>query len=467
MKSSSLPNNNVTSPVYIRKSFESSPPVTPAPAPAPPAVVEEKKSMAPEIKTETKPVELTDNKESQLPSKDPVVKADDKKVIDKSPVQLTSNKSSGSNFSLISSSESQSQTQKREKDNSNDQYNPFEQAIAERKKKDLEEKLKNVQSQMDELGKNSNKSTGDSKELQDLMAKRKKLENDIAEAKNANRNSNSNSGSQRNWNKNNGDGANSNMPWDNLNNPVTKNNTHNDYDKGHEFDAEKSRKELDDGSKNFDPEEVRKPASAAGGKIASEAAAKSKNIKAGMNLTNADGKAEEAEDLDSAFLKGKKKGKKSGNFYQEELANKCGTGAVLKCVFPNSYFVDPEYSDLMYTTIANLKLEGRRFQTLEKVRPSKKSMKMGEKVVAKYYVNTYDLVLTDKNRGVTDEERDQIYKEIKENRKDLKFKKKLIQYRYMTKVGPSKMLLSDHEAKLTIEKSITPEEYEQLGFQDD
>jgi hypothetical protein len=89
---------------------------------------------------------------------------------------------------------------------------------------------------------------------------------------------------------------------------------------------------------------------------------------------------------------GKRKRRRGGNGSEEDVAVKCGTGPILKCIFPNSYFIDNEIKDRLYTTIHNLKLEGRMFQGLEKVRKAKKDMRMGDSNNVKYYLYTYDLV---------------------------------------------------------------------------
>jgi len=89
-------------------------------------------------------------------------------------------------------------------------------------------------------------------------------------------------------------------------------------------------------------------------------------------------------------------------------------------------------------------------------------MKMGESNKVKYYLYTYDVVLEKDKREVTDDERNEIFNEIKENRKDPKFKKKLINYGLMTKEVPPKVLLSDKEALEIINRTISPEEYKKL-----
>jgi len=337
-------------------------------------------------------------------------------------------------------------------------------AKLEKRKRDLEKQLDKINKEADELANRSD----DSKDSNSDDAFTKEKQRLIDELNNLKRGDYNRNLKKKLANTNNGWSNTHNNFNNKFNNNYSSDNNRNfngGYDRGREFDKEKSRQQLDDGGSDFDPEKKQVEESSASGGAAG-ASGKGKAKVAGGVALGASSQGEGDDEYSPNGANNKRKRKKGG-YYDEEIRSKCGTGPILKCIFPNSYFADPEDSQRMYIIIANLRLEGRKFQTLEKVRPSKKEIRMGEKIKAKYYLLTYDVVLEKENREVTNDEREELYQEIKENRKNAAFKKKLVKIRYLTKIVPPKILLNDQEAIDAINRSITPEEYEQLGLMDD
>ncbi len=347
----------------------------------------------------------------------------------------------------------------------------------EKTRKQLEDRLKRLNDEMNGLENGKNKSDN----LADLDKEKRDLENQLNNLRNKkgnNRNGSNgivNNGNNNSNNKWNNDPWNNNFGNDNFNKPFN-----NGYGRGEEFNGEKSKQKVDDGSEEFDPENTKKTAGGAspssGGGSGGKGKAQGSGSGGGMTLSSEDGGDDDG--AAGGGGKGKRKKKRRGSLTDDqELVAKCGTGSILKCVFPNSYFIDDDAkkddskkdvdSGRLYIIIANLKLEGRKFQTLEKVRKSKKEMRMGESNKAKYYLYTYDVVLDSERREVTNDERLEIFNEIKENRKNPTFKKKLVKYRQMTKVVPPKILLNDTEALEVINRTISTEEYEKLGLLND
>jgi hypothetical protein len=305
--------------------------------------------------------------------------------------------------------------------------------------KELEEEV----ARKEELYRNIGKSNPNDRRLADYEKERKRLTEDYNNIKNEIR---------RYTSSNSGPGINGS--WGNG---LGKYNS--GYSRGEEFEREKAENKIDDGSEPFDPETPVDNKKAVASSASSEDGEEGSLSKGGSSS----GKGS-ASGPGSGFKK-----RKPASYGEEDIGivAKCGSGPVLKCIFPNSYFRDDEIQGRLYVTIANLRLEGRKFYGLEKTRKSKKDMKVGEDNKAKYFLITYDLILTDSNRVVTNEERDQIYREIKNNRRSPAFKRKLLEYRYMTKVTSPKRILTEKEALEAIQKTITKEEYEEFELLQD
>lgn len=337
-------------------------------------------------------------------------------------------------------------------------------ARLEKLKKELQDKLAKQEKELKDL-QNGN---GESGEPSEFDKEKKRLTDEInrlEKNKNSNHSSNNNFGNNnRNnndttWNNNNGNDT----PWNN------NNSFNNGYGRGEEFDKEKAMKKLDDGSAAFDPEKASKEkmandqaegkgekggGSAGGGSKGKGAGGK--GASGGVSLSELGGGESDGEDGSSSGASGRNKKRRAGG--ESDVVAKCSTDPILKCIFPNSYFVDTKIKDRLYTTIYNLKLEGRQFQGLEKVRRSKRVTK------TQYYLYTYDLVAKEKGklRQANNDERAMIFNEIKQNRSNPAFKKQLEIYRHMTTVVPPKILLGDKEAIDAVNRSITKEEYEAL-----
>lgn len=356
--------------------------------------------------------------------------------------------SSGGSTSSTSSDNSISSTQ------SADEYKKTEQI---RQIKELQDKIDKVKEKIAEIKKfkEDDASSRFDDELAKISREKKRLTDEIARAKaesNDFRSHNDNLGSEDRFLD----------PRSASANPETDTRAFNNgYDRGEEFNQEKARNQIDDGSKNFDPEQVNKAkAVAAGGSGARDSEKNPGSSSSSVSLKGVRGGP------------GKERGGSGQNLGgdrdvgitdpETSIALKCGKGPILKCVFPNSYFTDEKLKNRLYTIIANLKLEGRKFQGLEKIRKSRSQMKVGENYKVTYYLYTYDLILNDKMREVTNEEREVIFKDIKKNRGDPAFKSKLIQYRKMTKIVPPKAILNDEEALSAIKRTITKEDYEAL-----
>lgn len=372
--------------------------------------------------------------------------------------EVVSNSSKGiKNFSnLILSKNSNSSDSRAGKEN-NDRGGERnrERDELEKIKKDLEDKLDRKRKQLENLENNSDTNLGGNG-LSEHNEQKNKLMDEIRKLKEDNRANRSNRGIAKNNNNNNFNNRSPDI--DDFGDDSFKKPFNNGYNRGEEFDKEKAYKQLDDGGEAFDPDKQtkdRSPASASGDDSPNGKSGGSPNLSRSKGGSSGDGS--------TGGNTGKRKRKGGGgDSIDSEVLAKCGSGSILKCIFPNSYFVDDKIKGRLYTTITNLKLEGRRFQGLEKIRKSKHKMKAGERNQAQYFIYTYDLILKDKNRQVANEERDEIYREIKNNRKDATFKKKLLEYRNMTKVVPPKILLSEPEALDAIKRSITKDEYEAL-----
>lgn len=436
---------------YERKSFDE--PVVVIPPPG------GNKGLVQENPVETKPP--TTPVASLPPSKEPA--APIKSQVKEEKIEIPSNNTPSvpnspignySGFSLSSNSSSK----KRPTDSQNGLSD------LEDQRDDLENRINKLNDQLNNFDQSKNNS-----ELADLKDQKRKLEGELNNMRNNNgnssgRNSISNNGFKNNfsndWN-NSWNGSNSNS----FNRPFN-----NGYNRGEEFLGEQSKNKLDDGSEAFDPENAKTAARSPESMGSGSAADKGKGGAGGGSVSLAQGAGGGDEDGSMPGLnsKSKRKNKRSpASNGDQELLAKCGTGPVVKCIFPNSYFSDDESKNRLYITIANLRLEGKKFQTLEKVRKSKKEMRPGESSKAKYYLYTYDVFFDNGKKQITDQEREELYTMMKEKRKDPTFRKKLMVIRYLTQAVPPKKLLTDNEAMDAINRTITPEEYEQLQLQGD
>lgn len=465
------PLGQVVAPMYQRKNFASvsSDPIKPIAKPE-----------IPENKDKT-----SEDKKEQV-AKAPEVDKDEilENNLKEERTEVVSNPSRGiKNFSnLILSKNSNSSDSRMGKENlDKSRERNKERDELEKIKKDLEDKLDRKRTQLENLENNSDSNSGGNG-LSEHNEQKNKLMDEIRKLKEDNRANRSNRGIANNNNNFNnrspdiGDG-NDDFGGDSFNKPFN-----NGYNRGEEFDKERMKDKLDDGSSEFDPEQgskkdkVSDDKSQRGGSGGSEGAGGGKG--GSPALSKSGGGGDDFEGEGSGGANGKRKRRRGGSGSADDVVTKCGTGPILKCIFPNSYFVDEKIKDRLYTTIHNLKLEGRMFQGLHKARKSKKDMRMGDSNNVKYYLYTYDLVTTEpifdrqpaggpkgqnKNvRQITNDERDVIFKEIKENRGNPLFKKKLFKYERMTQAVPPRRLLNEKEASEAVKRSITQEEYEAL-----
>lgn len=463
------PLSQVVAPMYQRKNFASvsSDPIKPITKPEVP---------------ESKDKPLEDKKEqiAQAPevNEDEILENNSKK--DRTETVNNSSKDIKKFSNLILSKNSNSSDSRMEKENldkSRERNN--ERDELEKIKKDLEDKLDRKRTQLENLENNSDSNSGGNG-LSEHNEQKNKLMDEIRKLKEDNRANRSNRGIANNNNIfNNRSPDIDDFGGDSLNNPFN-----NGYRRGEEFDKERMKDKLDDGSSEFDPEQgskkdkVSDDKSQRGGSGGSEGAGGGKGKGGSPALSKSGGGGDDFEGEGSGGANGKRKRRRGGSGSADDVVTKCGTGPILKCIFPNSYFVDEKIKDRLYTTIHNLKLEGRMFQGLHKARKSKKDMRMGDSNNVKYYLYTYDLVTTEpifdrqpaggpkgqnKNvRQITNDERDVIFKEIKENRGNPLFKKKLFKYERMTQAVPPRRLLNEKEASEAVKRSITQEEYEAL-----
>lgn len=345
-----------------------------------------------------------------------------------------------------------------------------------RENSDYENKTRDLENQVSQLKNRANSLQGDIESSSNSSSSNSYNEEKDRLTKELNSLQNEKKSSSSNYSNNSGRsdyGSNNfNRGNNNYNNAIGNSNNsnsdssaapNNGYARGQEFEKERAKNKLDDGSAEFDPSKDKKDRA-----VASGGASGAKSAKAAKNgaptLDGAAGGDGEDESNGGAAGNGKKKRKGGAAGGNSDVIQKCGADSEMRCIFPNSYFVDEEIKTRLYTTIHNLKLEGRKFQGLEKFKRSRRSLKAGESPKAQYYLYTYDLVIDDngQKREVTNEEREKIYKEIKENRDDKRFKKKLLKYQQMTKQVGAKVLLGDADALNAIKKSITKDEYEDL-----
>jgi len=312
----------------------------------------------------------------------------------------------------------------------------------------LNSRLHGLQDRLDSLNKqiSKNKATQEGEFVDRLQDEKKALENQIRSIKNNGRrianNYKDNSGQQFNNNSDN-----SHI----FNNPYTPPiNNNSGYNRGEEFNGEKAQNKLDDGSEAFDPENTN---------TASASNAKGKGKDGKIALSSDKGAGSSASKLNS---NGSDSSLENLDGISRAVGEKCGFGAVVKCIFQHSIFYDPDDPDRFHFMIANLRLEGRKFYTLMKVRKSKKELKNGEVFKPKYYLVTHDVIDPDTNKQIDDEKRESLFLSIKTKRKDPKFRNELFKIRNFTKAVPPQKLLTDDEANGIRKRLMDNKEVEAL-----